>query len=366
MKSKRRVIIFILVIAWVASACSGGTSMINSWPSFSVDIQRDSAYVAYNAHIYAVNLDNGAERWRYPQKADAKITFFAPPVLTEDGQLLAGGYDGVLYSLNADNGSELWKVAVAEQRIIASPYVGGDEILVPSADGVLYAVSHQGDLLWKFSDSLHGLWGTPVVNEGRVYLPALDHHVYVLDQSNGQLEWVSEELGGIVVTQPLVAAQGLLIVGTIATQTPELIALSTQEDGAIVWRFSTSAWIWSQPAWYEGILYFGDLSGAVYAIQAEDGKEVWRLKTDEDPKGGIVGTPWVAGDTIYVVTLAGKLFAIDRLSGNVRWNKSFEGKFYQGPVGAGDLLLFSSLGTNSVLIAVDENGNLRWAFEPEK
>ncbi len=340
--------------------------MINSWPGFSVDLDRDSVYVAYNTHIYALNLQNGTERWRFPQKADAKVTFFAPPVITEDGQLLAGGYDGVLYSLNADNGSEVWRFDQAGQRFVASPYVASGVVLAPSADGVLYALDLEGNLLWKFSDSLYGLWGTPLASEGKVYLPALDHHLYVLDQSTGQLQWVSEELGGIVVTQPLTAAENLLIVGTVGTQTPELIAMNPQKSGAVVWRYPSSAWIWSQPALYEDMLYFGDLSGAVYALRLEDGKEVWRLDIDENPKEGIVATPWVTEETIYVVTLSGKLLAIDRLSGNIRWNKPFEGKLYQGPLGAGDLLLFSSLGTDVLLIAVDENGNQRWAFVPEK
>lgn len=82
------------------SACAGAANTATSWPGLTVDDQ--FAYVAYNTQVYAVDLSNGKEVWRFPDEPDNSVTFFADPELTDDGQLIVGGYDFNLYSLEPD------------------------------------------------------------------------------------------------------------------------------------------------------------------------------------------------------------------------------------------------------------------------
>jgi outer membrane protein assembly factor BamB len=37
----------------------------------------------------------------------------------------------------------------------------------------------------------------------------------------------------------------------------------------------TSGWVWGGPALKDGTLYFGDLNGTFYAMDAANGKVVW-------------------------------------------------------------------------------------------
>jgi outer membrane protein assembly factor BamB len=49
--------------------------------------------------------------------------------------------------------------------------------------------------------------------------------------------------------------------------------------------------------------------------------------------------PWVAGDTVYVVDLAGKLIALARTDGKVRWTANLPSSTrWSGPVLAGGRL----------------------------
>ena len=66
------------------SACAGGVTTATSWPGLTVDDKY--AYVAYNTQVYAVDLVNGTERWRYPAEPDNNVTFYADPTLSEDGR----------------------------------------------------------------------------------------------------------------------------------------------------------------------------------------------------------------------------------------------------------------------------------------
>ena len=107
MKHKHYLFILVFIgIAVTLSACAGGVTTATSWPGLTVDDQY--AYVAYNTQVYAVDLINGSERWRYPAEPDNKITFYADPSLSQDGQLIVGGYDFVLYSLIVSSMARIW------------------------------------------------------------------------------------------------------------------------------------------------------------------------------------------------------------------------------------------------------------------
>ena len=140
MKISRLIIISFLLIltAVLLSGCSGG-ALATSWPGLLVD--QNTGYLADNAFVYAVNLENGSLKWKYPaDKAEKGKFFYAPPVMTEDGQLIVGGYDHVLYSLDKNTGAVLWTFPTAggtgaKDRYIASPLVTAQGIFAPNADG---------------------------------------------------------------------------------------------------------------------------------------------------------------------------------------------------------------------------------------
>ena len=150
MKHKHYLFILVFIgITVTLSACSGGATTASSWPGLTVDDQY--AYVAYNTQVYAVDLVNGSERWRYPAEPDNNITFYSDPSLSQDGQLIVGGYDYVLYSLDAESGVQIWNFSAAENRYIASSLVQEENIFAPAADENLYSLDLNGRLQWVFS-----------------------------------------------------------------------------------------------------------------------------------------------------------------------------------------------------------------------
>jgi outer membrane protein assembly factor BamB len=136
-------ILVLLILSIFFSACAGSASTVASgWAGIATD--EETAYLAFSTQIIAVNLTNGTERWRFPVEANAKITFYADPVLTENGQLIAGGYDSILYTINPANGLGTPLFTGAGDRYIGSPLVTADMIYAPSADHKLYAIGLDG------------------------------------------------------------------------------------------------------------------------------------------------------------------------------------------------------------------------------
>jgi outer membrane protein assembly factor BamB len=83
--------LFLLLLSVVVlSACSGGQATV-SWPGLTTD--GNTAYMAFNQFVYAIDLSTGQQLWRFPaEKAESNLSFYAPPVLVSDNQLLVGSF----------------------------------------------------------------------------------------------------------------------------------------------------------------------------------------------------------------------------------------------------------------------------------
>lgn len=360
MNQKKYLYLFIFLgLAVFVSACSGSANTGTSWPGLTVDDQY--AYVAHNTQVFAINLENGSEHWRFPAEADNNVTFYAAPSLTDDGQLIVGSYDSNLYSLDTETGRQNWVFPDATNRYIASALVENSSIFAPAADENLYSLNQGGSLEWTFTSQGES-WAKPATNEacGCLFLPSMDHTVYAIDPQNGTEIWRSDDLGGAMVGTPAFNDNGELYVGTFGGK---LFALNA-ENGAIVWEFSTEdgGWIWSGPSISDGVLYFGDLNGYFYAVDAETGTQEWQL-TSEQLDGQIVGSPLVMDQDIYVTSQAGMLFKLDT-SGKVQWSQTLGGNIYTAPEFANGLILVAPTLSDNLLIAVNENGAQQWTFSP--
>jgi outer membrane protein assembly factor BamB len=347
----------LILLAGALSACVGGAGIASSWPGLTVD--GETAYLAYNNHVYGIQLPGGTEIWRYPRERENQVTFFAEPAPTPDEQLIAGGYDSVLYSLNPANGQENWQFAEAGNRYIASPLAVEEGIFAPSADNTLYALELDGTKRWEFSTQGE-IWARPVANPECecIYLASMDHHVYAVDPQDGRLIWQTQDLGGAIVGTPTLSETGVLYVGTFGS---EILALNV-EDGSLLWEFPTEGWVWSGPALANDRLYGGDLDGFFYALDAASGAEIWRMTPDQ-LDGPIAAKPLVTEEAIYITTELGSVFAVSD-TGSIIWTKTLEGKIYASPVLAGDMILVTPSQPNRFLVALDKQGTEMWSFPP--
>lgn len=358
MKRKRILLILtVLILGSLISACSGGIAA-SSWPGLTVI--EDTAYLAYNTQVHAIDIANGRPRWRFPQEVDNSITFYNDPQLTEDGQLVLGSYNNVLFSLNPETGQPNWEFTGARNRYIASPLAAGQAIFAPSADKFLYAVDLAGNQIWRYETDGEG-WAKPITDPdcACIYMPSLDHHIYALDAESGGLLWESEDLGGSVVGTPAFS-EGILYVGTFDS---EMLALDAQ-DGSVIWRTPVDGWVWSGPQLVDGMLYFGDLNGNFYKLDASNGNQVWRIN-NEEMDGPITGSPLVQDGSIYIATESGTLYAYDTEASPL-WSQTVGGRLHTSPVAAGDAILVAPIEADALLIALTNEGATRWSYTPEE
>ncbi|MGH2581640.1 MAG: PQQ-binding-like beta-propeller repeat protein [Anaerolineales bacterium] len=353
MTNYRKLFVFAgLAIAVLLTGC--GSVQAAAWPGITVDEENNSIYVSYNQFLYALQLDDGSERWRFQPERANNFAVFAPVQVTDAGELLVGAYNNSLYSLDPDDAGINWTFSGAANRFVGAPIIAGGNIFAPNSDHILYALDSEGDLQWTFG-ARQPLWSQPATDGTRVYVPSMDHHLYALDAASGDLIW-GEDLGGTMVGSPALSEEGTLFIGTLNDEIVALDAVS----GSVLWRFATDGWVWASPALTNGTVYAADLEGTVYALDAARGSEHWRVDTES----AITGAPLVLNGNIYVINEGGEVISLTA-DGRIQWTQTFEVELYGPPVAAGDLILVGVANSESVLMALDTNGATVWTFAPE-
>ena len=356
MKSKKLVLILMLLVtAALLSGCGGDAFGTTSWPGVLVD--GNVAYVSYNQNVYAIGVEDGMMRWRYPEKGEATKLFYAQPTLTDDGQLVVGSYNSNLYSLDPASGEENWIFNPGNGRFIGAPLAYGDRIYAPSASGRLYALDMSGKEVWRFEGAEGPFWAQPLLDMDRqtLYLTSMDHYIYSVRVDDGQFVWKTD-LNGSVVGVPALD-NGVLYVGSFANQMSAINA----DNGEILWTTPVSNWVWSGPAFYDGRLYFGDLGGIFYCLDARTGEIVWETA----PDGSVTATPHVQEGTVYFTTESGDLQAYT-LDGSRQWIQTVGGRIFSNPTPASDLILVAPIDVDQLVVGLNLNGTQRWSFIPPK
>ncbi len=360
MKTFRPLIIAIsFMAALILSACTGSVSPQAGWPGLIAD--QNTAYLAHGSFVYAVNLADHSQKWRFPTSANPNISFYSAPALTPDGkQLIVGGYDSLLYSLDPATGKENWHFT-AKGRFIGGPLVADQTIYAPSADNNLYALDFSGKPVSGFTFHADGpLWSTPATDGkcGCLYVSSMDHNVYSIDMKTGNVNW-RRDLGSAVIGTPALSTDGgTLYIGNFNSQ---LFTLDAKNRGAVIGNpVSLKGWVWSGPVLKGDTLYFGDSTGNFYSLKA--GSNTFN---SIQPDNSIVSAPLVTDQAVYFTVEAGQIFAVDQ---NLKalWNPTIGGTMYTSPVSAGDLILVSPVGIDAVLVALNSSGSQQWQFIPPK
>lgn len=350
---RRALWLLLLAIPLLLSACAGTRTPSTSWPGLTVS--DGIAYIANNQAIYAVNVEDGREQWRYFPQEDEATSFYAPPAVdSEAGFIFAGSFDGAVVALEADSGSVRWRQQLEGGRVVGGPSLAGDLLLVPSANRTLYALRvDSGQQVWTF-DSERAFWSTPRVEGETLYLAGLDHYLYKLRVDDGNVIW-QQELSGALADEPA-SFDGLLLVGTFGE---ELLAVDKQ-DGRVAWAVETSDWVWGNPAVADDLAFFGDVGGGFYAVN-QAGASVWEFNVD----GQIAASPVVDDTNVYFVTDTGSVFARTAQDNTPQWEQSLEGRLLSDPVLVDDTLIVAAVDGEQLLTAFDVNsGAIRWTYQP--
>ncbi|MBM2825134.1 MAG: hypothetical protein HW402_798 [Dehalococcoidales bacterium] len=345
------------------------------WPMF----HRDPAHSG-NANASSA-LPQGRLKWVY---ATGGSIYSSPAVA--DGTVYFGSRDNKLYALDAATGAKRWEFETGSW-VESSPAIANGIVYFGSNDGRLYALDmHTGAKLWDFKASF-SIVSSPAVAGGMVYFGSYDYGIYALDAATGRKLWYFKT-GDLIMSSPTVA-NGIVYAGS---GDGFFYALDAR-NGRFRLRFPTPS-VHSSPVAIDGIVYFSNISGRLYAIAGDarswpEEKNIrpwwamvwawgyaprppdasgflWRLQVDtittsspvvadgilylaSDRKlysidingrekslvfeagGSIRSSPAIVGTTLYVGSDDGRLYAVDTTTGKKLWEIITGGEIISSP-----------------------------------
>ncbi len=129
--------------------------------------------------------------------------------------------------------------------------------------------------------------------------------------------------------------------------------------------------IYTTPVVDGNSVYVGTHSGKIYALSTTTGARRWFYPEDGDI-GAIVGNPVVADETLYVSSSNGRVYALYAGDGDVRWEDRLEwkseplaDKLWTSPTVMGDTLYVSTFDGHIYELSAETGELLDWAFELE-
>ncbi len=344
--------------------------------------------------LFALDLDDGTEVWRErltrtpTDGVDIQPTVFRRQVLAStvpvslEG-IYQGGDHGILQARDVETGALTWEFdTIASDDIWGEPEInsGGGSWYPPSID------VDSGVIFWGVANPAP-FPGTPAFPNGtsRPGPNLYTNSVVALNAEGGQMEWyrqatphdifdrdlvhtllVDVEIGGrhfrVVVGT---GKAGLVIghdleTGELLWETPighhENDELDALDGPTEVWP-GTFGGVLTPPAAADGVVYVATLNapttlapdqtsyigsqlgtapGQILAIDAADGRILWDVEVDGDP----LGATTVVNDLVFTATFQGRIYALDRTTGETVHTIEAPGGINGWPAIAGDDLLW--------------------------
>lgn len=210
------------------------------------------------------------------------------------------------------HGEVQWRYSTGAQRLSA-PGVDGDVICVTAGTRTLSVVSVEtGVEQSKFGLDVSASFAAPVVANGVAYVPCRGPHLLALGL-DGRTRWRFD------------AKDAQIWLHTTPTLIKDRVITTTSAGAVLALRIEGGSLVWSTdvgppgkslgpPAADDERIYVGAADG-LYALNPEDGREVWTFSTTRR----IEAPPVLVSGVVYIACHDHHVYALDALNGKELW-----------------------------------------------
>jgi outer membrane protein assembly factor BamB len=274
--------------------------------------------------LMAFDRSSGAMRWQTPLSGSAMPT---PAII--DGILVNHDGAGYINGLDPATGRKRYARWLGSMASMTSalPVGAGDFVTSGVGSNAVWRLhADGGGVVWRsaFSKGASGIGDCPPVSDGsRIYCDYVSpvwpdtstvignltaQRVFALRVDDGALLWdVALESGSLPIRNeaaiPLLSG-GLLYLGSAIA--PWMHALDAT-SGTLVWEMPTRGAVKGGVVQVGGVVYFGDLGGYLWALDAKTGRVIG-VKNMHTPFN--VGSPIVVGRTLIIGSDSGSVIAV--------------------------------------------------------
>lgn len=271
------------------------------------------------------------------------------PVVADSMYLVSSPY---VASLDKATSEVLWRYKTGGE--VYGLVLDGESVYAGSRDNHLYSLNAStGTVNWQYSTSV-GDGFSLVVADSMIYFGSEDGYFNALDASTGEL---IERIKTGRVLWPSVVLRGVVY----ASGRGSLTALDAVTLESL-WEYDVGGGLVGTPFVAGSTVYvqgWGRANTHVHAVDATSGKLVWRYEVGSTSAGV---EPFAADEILYTASRHG-LYALDAFNGELLWQYGTgSSSFRITPTGAADGLIYAGSSDGFIHVLDTSNGNLRWRF----
>src|SRR5271168_5321339 len=170
-------------------------------------------------------------------------------------------------------------------------------------------------LKWAFGYQSGTEFGQPTVVDGRVFVSSSAGRIYSLDAMSGCTYWTFDAPAG---------SRTAIFIGELGLSKRAVLPKKLKRTLAHLDVIKAPS-----------AAFFGDDSGAVYALDAQKGNLLWKSQVDTHPLARILGAPTLYNDRLYVATASTE----DEMAGNPGYGCcTFRGSVAALDIGSGRIV----------------------------
>lgn len=278
----------------------------------------DTVYFSVGNRLYAVDLQRGALKWRFPSEGVFPTPIHGSPVIS-NGIVLFGAGDG-MYGLDMQDGKQKWHYSL-KSGVNSQPAAVGDVVYFGSENGRLYALNV------RTGESTGGTWsrggragievGGDMVRDfavggGMIYYITANQVLHAVDLGTGTQKWGQHLDSDVHRAVPVLNGEFIYLAAG------NTLSLMRMANGLRRWIIPLPTEASAPPAVDEnGTAYIVTTDRQIFAVDVR-GRGVWRVAPRVDFE--VVSAPIVVNNLLLVGTAQGGLYAFDTSTGALRWN----------------------------------------------
>jgi len=246
---------------------------------------------------------------------------------------------------------------VADDKVFITSWSGDPDIFQSNENNKVIALDlSSGSQLWEY-DLPAGSFSTPAIYKNMVFVGCSKKRgdsLFALDIESGDKIW-SKSVGAIGEASPVVYNDTVFVMSKFWGKI-KLTALSA-DNGSVLWTkfvcYSIFASADSTPAVYDDVLYVASPNGRVFALDVEDGSELWSKRVYRRRWFDfLVTSPAYADGMVFIGSPAGTFYALDASDGKINWTfETFQPR-------DNFAVVTSPVVSNGLVFFGDENGKL--------
>ena len=309
----------------------GQTVTLTALPTVGGQFVKWSGDVASGANPLVLTMDRhqaivaqfswvpGDKQWEFMTGGGVHSS----PAIGADGTVYVGSEDRKVYALAGATGQKKWEFMTGDW-VHSSPAIGADgTVYVGSEDRKVYALDGTtGQKKWQFTTGSYVETCPAIGADGTVYVGAAQ--LYALDGATGQKKWQSLTAPAAVSSSSAIGADGTVYVG--ADGLYALDGVTGRTKRRIV--FVAGGTVISSPAIGTDDTVYVGARGKIYALDGLAGQKKWEFLTRDRADA----SPAIGADgTVYVGSYDYRVYALDGGTGRKKWQFVTGGEIDSSP-----------------------------------